>query len=48
MPQPTPQYGHVVSICLIGSARTFLAKIAPVGQAAKHEPHEVQIESRKG
>src|SRR5438270_7801244 len=48
MPQPTPQYGHVVFTRLTGSGRTFLAKMAPVGQAAKHEPHEVQIDWRSG
>src|SRR5437763_8777984 len=48
IPQPTPQYGQVVSTCLTASGRTFFEKIAAVGHAAKHEPHDVQTDSRSG
>src|SRR5262245_50115882 len=44
MPQPTPQYGQVVSTSrAIGAACSF-GRSAPVGQVATHWPHEVQMD----
>src|SRR5215470_19390373 len=44
MPQPTPQYGQVVSTSRTVRAGLSLGRSAPVGQVATHWPHEVQME----
>ena len=48
MPQPTPQYGHVVSTCRAIGAGASFGRSAPVGQVATHWPHEVQIDDAMG
>src|SRR5262249_32695517 len=43
-PQPTPQYGHVVStVRAIGTGASF-GRSAPGGHVATHGPHEVQTD----
>ncbi len=44
MPQPTPQYGHVVSTLRTIRAAGSLGRRAPVGQVATHWPHEVHTD----
>ena len=45
MPQPTPQYGHVVSTRRAMGAGTSLGRSAPVGHVATHWPHEVHTDA---
>ena len=47
IPQPTPQYGHVVSTRLATVAGVSLGRSAPVGHVATHWPHEVQTEDAR-
>src|SRR2546422_4076840 len=44
MPQPTPQYGHVVSTFRAILAGVSFGRRAPVGHVATHWPHEVQTD----
>ena len=44
IPQPTPQYGHVVSTRWTTFAGVSFGRRAPVGHVATHWPHEVQTE----
>src|SRR5213082_1446531 len=44
MPQPTPQYGHVVSTARAILAGVSLGRSAPVGHVATHWPHEVHTD----
>ena len=48
MPQPTPQYGHVVSTRRTIGAGVSLGRSAPVGHVATHWPHEVQTDDAMG
>ena len=48
MPQPTPQYGHVVSTSRVIGAGVSFGLSAPVGQVATHWPQEVQTEDDIG
>src|SRR2546427_12028548 len=41
MPQPTPQYGQVVSTRRVIGAGASFGRSAPVGQVATHWPQEV-------
>ena len=45
MPQPTPQYGHVVSTRRAMGAAASLGRSAPVGHVATHWPHEVHTDA---
>ena len=44
MPQPTPQYGQVVSTSRAMAAGASFGLRAPVGQVATHWPQEVHTE----
>src|SRR5207247_532909 len=44
MPQPTPQYGHVVSTVRAILAGASFGRSAPVGHVATHWPHEVHTD----
>src|SRR6266545_3605158 len=45
MPQPTPQYGHVVATRRTMGAGASLGRSAPVGHVATHWPHEVHTDA---